>query len=90
MSDDRNDVALAKAVVSIMRVAGLDWDNFMRALVARADKITDELVGADSAHLQQMQGRAQEARALLYELARAPTLAEQVYNKERQHHGRNA
>lgn len=78
-----NDIRLAKAVQSLRGAGGAAWDEFMAALVARADHITDQLVIYTGADLQRIQGAAQEARALLNALVEAPKVAEQLYEQER-------
>lgn len=76
------EIMIAKAAYTLMQT-GPAWDDFMKALVARADRLTDGLVTADNANIHRMQGQAREAREFLTTLANARTLAEKAYDKEK-------
>lgn len=78
-----HEIALAKAVYSLQGTNGPAWEDFMRALVARADHLTDLMIAADNANIHRMQGSVQEARNLLTALAEARKLADRVAEEER-------
>jgi hypothetical protein len=77
------EAALAKAVQSLRATNTTGWDTFMACLAGRLEHITETLVSSPSERLAEFQGRAREARELFRELAKAPELAEQLYQQER-------
>jgi hypothetical protein len=81
-------VKLAKAVQSLRGSNRLAWDEFLAVLRLRSaetDTYAIETIAADGSLFRQ--GMAVEARRFLAELDKAPELAEQLYQKERQNGG---
>ena len=77
------DIEHALAVTA-MRLRSADpegWSKFLEILKLRYSTAADKMVSAVASDLQQMQGRALEARALLQSLENAPSLHAEMKEK---------
>lgn len=82
------EVLMARASLAIRAAGPLAYDEFMRALAARIDDVTERLVTAPPERTSEMQGRARELRDLFKAISEGPKLAQELREKEdRERHG---
>jgi hypothetical protein len=77
------DILLAKAIMAVRSASVPAWEEFMRALAARVEDITEACVTAPPDVLREYQGRAREVRDLFKVFNAAPELVQQLQEKER-------
>lgn len=83
MSNTLN-IKLAKVVQELRSTNTAAWNEFMALLAERLDEVTEKCIASTPEALVQNQGRALEARELFRQLDKAPKLAQELHEKERQ------